>query len=58
MLAGASGEEEAIYLVVGRAEAGGPLCTLAEALAIAASGESVAAMAAQFSALLIRKGTS
>jgi 3-oxoacyl-[acyl-carrier-protein] synthase II len=58
MLAGQAGAESALYLLVERADAGVPLCTLAEALAIAASGESVAAMAAQFSALLTRKGAS
>jgi 3-oxoacyl-[acyl-carrier-protein] synthase II len=58
MLAGQADAETALYLLVDRAEAGVPLCTLAEVLAIAASGESVAAMAAQFSALLTRKGAS
>jgi 3-oxoacyl-[acyl-carrier-protein] synthase II len=58
MLAGVSGDEEAIYFVVDRAAAGGALCPLAEALEIAASGDGVAGVAAQFTALLTRKGAS
>jgi 3-oxoacyl-[acyl-carrier-protein] synthase II len=58
MLAGVASEEEAIYLVVDRADAGVPLCTLAEAFTIVASADGVAAMAAEFSALLTRKGAS
>lgn len=56
MLAGTAGADEALYLMVDRAETGEPLCTLAEALAVAASGDGVAGMAAEFSALLTRKG--
>lgn len=58
MLAGQADAETALYLLVDRAEGGVPLCTLAEALAIAATEDDLAAMAAQFSALLTRKGAS
>lgn len=58
MLAGECRDEEALYFLVDRASAGASLCTLAEAGAIAAAGGGVADMAAQFSALLTRKGAS
>jgi 3-oxoacyl-[acyl-carrier-protein] synthase II len=56
MLAGEADAASALYLLIDRAAAGGALCSLAEARAIAAKGDGVAAMAAQFSALLTRKG--
>lgn len=58
MLAGEAGMDEAIYFVVDRVAAGAARWTLAEAGTIAASGGGVAEMAAQFSALLTRKGAS
>lgn len=57
MLVGETEAEAALYLLVDRADAGGALCSLAEACTIVEPGDGVAAMAARFSALLTRKGT-
>lgn len=56
MLAGAASAEDALYLLIERTGPDTPRCALDPVRAVINSGKGVAAMAAQFSALLNRKG--